>query len=174
SGALNSPEITVFEPLAKHDLVLGGITLVGKHRRQTFLVVGHQVYTHLRRDFGPLLFADPLQILKVAFSIGGNEGMGFKSNIPSYMATSIVPSMQWSRAVPLAEKQPQRIMFPPPCLTVGTVFLGSYSAFFHSAYFQHSHLTTSCLPILLRIIQVFIGKLQTALYMCFLEQGDLA
>ena len=53
--------------LAKHDLVLGGITLVGKHRRQTFLVVGHQVYTHLRRDFGPLLFADPLQILKVAW-----------------------------------------------------------------------------------------------------------
>ena len=48
-------------PLAKHDLVLGGITLVGKHRRQSFLVVGHQVYTHLRRDFGPLLFADPFQ-----------------------------------------------------------------------------------------------------------------
>ena len=45
-------------PQAKHDLVLGGITLVGKHRRQTFLVVGHQVYTHLRRYFGPLLFAD--------------------------------------------------------------------------------------------------------------------
>src|SRR4029434_6775108 len=45
----------------------------GKHRRETFLVVGHQVYTHLRRDFGPLLFADSLQILKVAFSMGGNE-----------------------------------------------------------------------------------------------------
>src|SRR4029434_2228150 len=59
--------------LAKHDLVLGGITLVGKHRRQTFLVVGHQVYTHLRRDFGPLIFADPLQILKAAFSMGRNE-----------------------------------------------------------------------------------------------------
>src|SRR4029434_6462895 len=37
---------------------------VDKHRRQTFLVVGHQVYTHLRRDFGPLLFADSPQILK--------------------------------------------------------------------------------------------------------------
>src|SRR4029434_2033727 len=71
------------------------------------LVVGHQVYTHLRRDFGPLLFADPLQILKVAFSMGGNEGMRFKPNIPRYMDTSIVPSMQWSRPVPLAEKQPQ-------------------------------------------------------------------
>src|SRR4029434_3299738 len=120
----------VFEPLAKHDLVLGGITLVGKHRRQTFLVVGHQVYTHLRRDFGPLLFADPLQILKVAFSMGGNDGIRFKPNIPHYMALSIVPSMQWSRCVPLAEKQPQSIMFLPPCLTVGIVFLESYSAFF--------------------------------------------
>src|SRR4029434_2207113 len=28
-----------------------------------------QVYTHLRRDFGPLLFADPLQIPKDAFSM---------------------------------------------------------------------------------------------------------
>ena len=31
-----------------------------------FLVVGHQVCAHLRRDFGPLLFADTLQILKVS------------------------------------------------------------------------------------------------------------
>src|SRR4029434_2075431 len=120
----------VFEHIAKHDLVLGGITLAGKHRRQTFLVVGHQVYTHLRRDFGPLLFADPLQILKVAFSLGGNEGMRFKPNIPRYMAPSIVPLMQWSRPVPLAEKQPRRITFLPPSLTVWMVFLGSYSAFF--------------------------------------------
>ncbi len=34
-------------PLRKHDLVLGGKTLVGNHRGQTFLVVGHQVCTHL-------------------------------------------------------------------------------------------------------------------------------
>ncbi len=33
---------------------------------------------------------------------------------------------------------------------------------------QHFH------PVLLWIIQMFIGKLQTGLYMCFLEQGDLA
>src|SRR4029434_1058437 len=57
------------------------------------------------------------------FSMGGNEGMRFKPNIPRYMAPSIVPSMQWSRPVPLAEKQPPSIMFPPPCLTVGMVFL---------------------------------------------------
>src|SRR4029434_9389082 len=110
----------VFEPLAKHDLVLGGITIVGKHRRQTFLVVGHQVYTHLRRDFGPLLSKS----LRLLFQW---EGMRFKRNMPQYIAPSIVPSMQWSRPVPLAEKQPQSIMFPPPCLTVGMVFLGSYS-----------------------------------------------
>src|SRR4029434_4256259 len=146
-----------------------------------FSVVGHQVYTHLRNDFGPLLFADLLQILKVAFSMGGNEGMRFKPNIPRYMAPSIVSSMQWSRPVPLAEKQPQSIMFPPPCLTVGMVFLGPYSAFFPLQTRQIElmpksliDLTTSCLPILLRKIQVFIGKLQTALYICFLEQGDLA
>ncbi len=29
-----------------------------------FLVVGHQVCTHLRRDFVPLLFADPLQVIR--------------------------------------------------------------------------------------------------------------
>ncbi len=33
---------------------------------------------------------------------------------------------------------------------------------------QHFH------PVLLWIIQMFIGKIQTGLYMCFLEQGDLA
>src|SRR4029434_1572347 len=62
--------------------------------------------------------------------MGGNEGMRFKPNIPRYMAPSIVPSMQWSHPVPLAEKQPQNIMFTPPCLTVGMVFLGSYTACF--------------------------------------------
>ena len=39
---------------------------MSKHRGQTFLVVGHQVCAHLRRDFGRLLFADTLQILKVS------------------------------------------------------------------------------------------------------------
>src|SRR4029434_3877149 len=108
--------------LAKHDLVLGGITLVGKHRRQTFLVVGHQVYTHLRRDFGP----SSLQILSKSLRLRF-QWEGMRECIPRYMAPSIVPSMQWSRPVPLTEKQPQSIMFPPPCLTVGMV---SYSAFF--------------------------------------------
>ncbi len=45
------------------------------------------------------------------------------------MAPSIVPLMQCSCPVPLPEKHPQSIMFPPPCLTVGVAFLGSYAAF---------------------------------------------
>ncbi len=38
-----------------------------------------------------------------------------------YMSPSIVPLMQCSCPIPLAEKHPQSIMFPPPCLTVGMV-----------------------------------------------------
>ncbi len=37
-----------------------------------FLVVGHQVCTHLRRVFGPLLFPDPLQVIKVLRLMFGN------------------------------------------------------------------------------------------------------
>ena len=44
-------------------------------------------YTHLRRDFGLLLFADPLQILKVAFSMGGNEGMREWGSSPTFHVT---------------------------------------------------------------------------------------
>ncbi len=46
-----------------------------------------------------------------------------------YMAPSIIPLMRCSCPGPLAEKHPQSIMFPPPCLTVGMVFLGSWAAF---------------------------------------------
>ncbi len=46
-----------------------------------------------------------------------------------YMTPSIIPLMQSSCPVPLAEKHLYSIMFPPPCLTVGMVFLGSYAAF---------------------------------------------
>ncbi len=45
-----------------------------------------------------------------------------------YMARSIVPLMRCSCPVLLAEKHPQSIMFPPPCLLVGMVFLGSYGS----------------------------------------------
>ncbi len=50
-------------------------SLVGNHRGQTFLVVGHQVCTHLRRDFVPLLFADPLQVIKVSRLMLGNSNL---------------------------------------------------------------------------------------------------
>ncbi len=80
-------------PLLKHDLVLGGKTLVGNHRGQTFLVVVHQVFTHLRRDFVPLLFADPLQVIKVSrlcrrehglvHALGPGSGVGvFDASVP--------------------------------------------------------------------------------------------
>ncbi len=62
-------------PLLKHDLILGGKTLVGNHRGQMFLVVVHQVWTHLRRDFVPLLFADPLQVIKVSRLTFGNSNL---------------------------------------------------------------------------------------------------
>ncbi len=40
-----------------------------------FLVVGHQVCTHRRRDFIPLLFADPLQVIKVSRLTFGNSNL---------------------------------------------------------------------------------------------------
>ncbi len=146
------------------------------HRGQTFLVVCHQVCTHIRRDFVPLLFADPLQVIKVSRLTFGNSNlqlppqifygikvwrlarplqdlnvllleplrcclgrvfwvidhnpfsMPWQASMPwpwRYMAPPIVPLMRCSCPVPLAEKHPQSIMFPPPCLTVGMVFLGS-------------------------------------------------
>ncbi len=57
-------QISIWQDL--QDLALGGKTLVGNHRGQTFLVVGHQVCTHLRRDSVPHLFADPLRVIKVS------------------------------------------------------------------------------------------------------------
>ncbi len=66
----------VFYPVTKHDFVLGDKTLVVNHKGQTFTtrcVVGHQVCTHLRRVFVPLLFADPLQVIKVSRLTFGNS-----------------------------------------------------------------------------------------------------
>ncbi len=142
-----------------------------------FLVVGHQVW-YLRRDFVPLLFADPLQVIKVSRLTFGNSNLQLPPQIVYVMKVwrlarplqdlsvlqlelylcclgrvfwvivmleypstthfqcpgwlqcltltvhgpSIVPLMLCSFTVPLAEKYPQSIMFPPPCLTVGMVF----------------------------------------------------
>ncbi len=40
-----------------------------------FLVVGQKVCTHLRRDFVPILFADPLQVIKVSRLRFGNSNL---------------------------------------------------------------------------------------------------
>jgi len=56
---ISESEISI-DPQAKHNLVLGRETHVGKHRGKMFLVVGHQVCAYLRRDSGPLLFTDTL------------------------------------------------------------------------------------------------------------------
>ncbi len=58
------------------------------------------------------------------------EGRRLLAKISRYMAPSILPSIRCSRPVPFAEKHPQSMMFPPPCFTVGMVFLGLYSSFF--------------------------------------------
>ena len=56
-------------------------------------------------------------------------GRRLSPKISRYMAPFILPLIRWSHPVPLAEKHPQSIRFPPPCFTVGMVFLGLYSAF---------------------------------------------
>jgi len=48
----------------------------------------------------------------------------------SHDTPAILPSIRCSRPVPFSEKHPQRMMFPPPCFTVGMVFFGLYSSFF--------------------------------------------
>ncbi len=58
------------------------------------------------------------------------EGRRLLAKISQYMAPSILPSIRCSRHVPFAEKHPQSMMFPPPCCTVGMMFLGLYSSFF--------------------------------------------
>ncbi len=58
------------------------------------------------------------------------EGRRLLAKTLRYMAPSILPSIRCSRPVPFAEKHPQSMMFPPPCFTVGMVFLGLYSSFF--------------------------------------------
>ena len=56
------------------------------------------------------------------------EGRWLSPKISRYMAPFILPSIR-CRPVPLAAKHPQSLRFPPPCFTVGMVFLGLYSAF---------------------------------------------
>ncbi len=50
------------------------------------------------------------------------DGRRFSLKISRYMAPFILSFTQISRPGPFAEKQPQSMMFPPPCFTVGMVF----------------------------------------------------
>ncbi len=58
------------------------------------------------------------------------DGRRFSLKISRYTAPFILSFTQISRPGPFAEKQPQSMMFPPPCFTVGMVFFGCNSAFF--------------------------------------------
>ncbi len=58
------------------------------------------------------------------------DGRRFSLKISRYMAPFILSFTQISLPGPFAEQQPQSMMFPPPCFTVGMVFFGCNSAFF--------------------------------------------
>ncbi len=70
------------------------------------------------------------------------DGRRFSLKISRYMAPFILSFTQISRPGPFAEKQPQSMMFPPPCFTVGMVFFGCNSALFllqtreHMSFYQ--------------------------------------
>ncbi len=105
------------------------------------------------------------------------DGRRFSLKISRYMAPFILS--QISRPGPFAEKQPQSMMFPPPCFTVGMVFFGCNSAFFllqtqQVEFLPKSYILVSSdiLPILFWIIQMLSSKLQTGLDMYWLKQGD--
>ncbi len=110
------------------------------------------------------------------------EGRRLLAKISRYMAPPILPSIRCSRPVPFAEKHPQSMMFPPPCFTVGMVFLGLSSFFFflrkngewslYQKVLFWSHLTTCPYPM--PPLDHPDGNLQTGLDMCWLEQGNLA
>ncbi len=109
------------------------------------------------------------------------DGRRFSLKISRYMAPFILSFTQISRPGPFAEKQPQSMMFPPPCFTVGMVFFGCNSAFFLLQTRQVEFLPKSSilvssdiLPILFWIIQMLSSKLQTGLDMYWLKQGDLS
>ena len=92
------------------------------------------------------------------------DGRWFSLQISRYMAPFILSFTRISRPGPLAEKQPQSMMFPPPCFTVGMVFFGCNSAFFllqtrRVEFLPKSYILVSSdhhdiLPILFWIIQM--------------------
>ncbi len=94
----------VFDPFAKHDLALGGKILVANHRGQTF---------HLRRDFVPLLFTDPLQVIKVSKLTFGNSSLQLPPQI--YFGMKV-----WTLARPLQDLNV--LLLEPLLCCLGRVF----------------------------------------------------
>ena len=101
---------------------------------------------------------------------------------PIFNVFAHCPSLPWSHPVSSARKQPQNIMFPPPCLTLGMVFFESFLHFFilqtrqvglmpnGSTLFYLTKTLSS--PSLHWVSEIFTVKLKASLYMCLLEQGD--
>ena len=125
-----------------------------------------------------VMLEDPSMMIFSALT----EGSRLSPKMSRYMAPFILPSIRWSRPFPLAEKHPQSIRFPPPCFTVGMVFLGLYSVFLilqtwrvelmpnSSILVSSDHITFSQASS--GSSQVFFGKLQTGLYMCLLPAEE--
>ncbi len=90
-------------------------SLLAVTRGQMFLVVGHQVCTHLRRDFVPLLFADPLQVIKVSRLTFGNSNLQLSPQIFYGMKV-------WRLARPLQDLNV--LLLEPLLCCLGSVFLG--------------------------------------------------
>ncbi len=96
----------------------------------------------------------------------------FSLNISRYMAPFILSFKQISRPGPFAEKQPQSMMFPPPCFTVGMVFFLLQTRQVEFLPKSSILVSSDILPILFWIIQMLSSKLQTGLDMYWLKQGD--
>jgi len=75
------------------------------------------------------------------------DGRRFWLKISRDMALFILPSTRINFPFPFAEKQPQSTMFPPPCLIVGMVFLGCYSALFFLQTRRVEFLPKSCILV---------------------------
>ncbi len=97
------------------------------------------------------------------------DGSRFLSRMSRYISPFILPSIIWSLPVPLAEKQPQTMMLPPPNLTVGMVFLGWWAVPFLLQTWCVEWLPKSSilrfiwpyysLPIIHRLLQMLFRKL---------------
>ncbi len=63
------------------------------------------------------------------------EAWRFCANIDRYLELFIIPSTLTKAPVPAKEKQPQSMMLPPPCFTVGMLLLWWCAVlFFHQTY----------------------------------------